>query len=108
MATGEKENPISAEAQRKLEEAKRKESQEQMRRRDETRREFNLAFADFAIVYDDTNTRVLLRVTEAVTAVPEPHSWALWLAGAAVLGALRPRRQHDSGPFVLNSLLRTR
>jgi hypothetical protein len=47
----------------------------------------------FETVYDDANTRVLLRVTETVTAVPEPSSWALMLGGIATLGWLARRRR---------------
>jgi hypothetical protein len=44
----------------------------------------------FDVVYDTGNSRVLLQVTEAVTAVPEPATWALWMAGLA--GWLARRR----------------
>jgi hypothetical protein len=47
----------------------------------------------FDVVYDYAADRVQLLVTEAVTAaVPEPGSWAMWLAGAAfMLGVARRR-----------------
>ncbi|MBX3638523.1 MAG: hypothetical protein KF683_24400, partial [Rubrivivax sp.] len=44
------------------------------------------ATGGFEAIYDDANTRVLLRVTDAVTPVPEPGPAALLLAGLAVLG----------------------
>jgi hypothetical protein len=47
----------------------------------------------FTTIYDDVNTRVLLRVTEMTTPVPEPGTWALWLAGAAALGGVVRRRR---------------
>jgi hypothetical protein len=46
----------------------------------------------FNVVYDTGTDRVLLQVTETVTAVPEPGTWALWLAGLAGLGQVVRRR----------------
>jgi len=53
------------------------------------------ATGGFEAIYDDANTRVLLRVTEAVTPVPEPGTWALGLAGLAFIGGLVRRRRRD-------------
>jgi hypothetical protein len=47
----------------------------------------------FDVVYDIANSDVRLRVTQAVTAVPEPSTYAMFLAGAAVLGGLVRRRR---------------
>jgi hypothetical protein len=55
------------------------------------------ATGGFETVYDDVSTRVLLRVTEAVTPVPEPGTWALWLAGLAAVGGLAQRRTRRRG-----------
>jgi hypothetical protein len=47
----------------------------------------------FDTIYDIANARVMLQVTEAVTAViPEPGNWALMLGGLAALGWLGRRR----------------
>jgi len=46
----------------------------------------------FSVVYDLAADRVLLQVTQTVSAVPEPGTLALWLAGIAVLGSLARRR----------------
>ena len=47
----------------------------------------------FSVVYDTAADRVQLLVTQAVTAVPEPGSYALMLAGIAVLGGLAQHRR---------------
>jgi hypothetical protein len=48
----------------------------------------------FDVIYDTAGDRVQLLVTQAVTAaVPEPGTWAMWLAGAAMLGGLMRRRR---------------
>jgi len=47
---------------------------------------------DFDIVYDRPQGDVWLRVTETVTAVPEPETYALMLGGLAVVGWLARRR----------------
>jgi MYXO-CTERM domain-containing protein len=49
----------------------------------------------FDVVYDGLQDRVLLQVTQAVTAVPEPSTWALWLAGLAMAGGLRRRLRSE-------------
>lgn len=46
----------------------------------------------FEIVYDLPGSRVQLLVTEAVSPVPEPGSWALLLAGGAVVAGVARRR----------------
>ena len=46
----------------------------------------------FDVVYDGALDRVQLRVTQAVTAVPEPGAAALMLGGLALLGGLARRR----------------
>lgn len=51
------------------------------------------ASGQFDVVYDTAGARVLLRVTETVTAVPEPETWALMLGGLAMVGWLQRRRQ---------------
>ena len=48
----------------------------------------------FNVVYDTAADRVQLVVTQAVTAVPEPGTYAMLLAGLAVLGGLARRRMH--------------
>ena len=40
----------------------------------------------FDVIYDTVQDRVLLQVTEAVTPVPEPGTWALFAAGALAMG----------------------
>jgi hypothetical protein len=45
----------------------------------------------FSVVYDTIGDRVLLQVTQTVTAVPEPGTWAMLLAGMGLL-ALRRRQ----------------
>ena len=55
----------------------------------------------FEIVYDRPNGDVWLRVTQTVTAVPEPGAWLLMLGGLGLLGgaARWPRRREGSpGP----------
>ena len=47
----------------------------------------------FTVVYDTAADRVQLLVTEAVIAVPEPASFAMLLAGMAVLGFAAKRRR---------------
>jgi len=46
----------------------------------------------FDVVYDRTARNVSLRVTQAVSAVPEPATTALWLAGLGMLGFMARRR----------------
>lgn len=48
----------------------------------------------FSVVYDTVADRVLLQVTQTVTAVPEPGTWAMLLAG---LGLLAFRRRQNEG-----------
>lgn len=48
----------------------------------------------FIPIYDDTNTRVLLRVTQMTTPVPEPATWATLLAGLLGLAAAVRRRSY--------------
>lgn len=48
------------------------------------------ATGDFVPIYGLNDVR--LRVTETVTAVPEPHTWALLLAGLGVVGWAARRR----------------
>lgn len=51
------------------------------------------ATGDFQLIYDDLDSRVLMRATETVTAVPEPGTWALMLGGLGLLGlSARGRR----------------
>lgn len=47
----------------------------------------------FNVIYDTANSDVRLLVTQSVTAVPEPSTYAMFLAGAAVLGGLVRRRR---------------
>lgn len=47
----------------------------------------------FNVIYDTANSDVRLFVTQAVTAVPEPSTYAMLLAGVAVLGSLAWRRR---------------
>jgi len=47
----------------------------------------------FSVVYDTAADRVQLLVTEAVTAVPEPETYTLMLAGLAAVGFLARRRR---------------
>jgi len=52
----------------------------------------------FNVIYDSVADRVQLQVTEAVTsAVPEPGSYALLLAGMGVLGWLARRQRAGAG-----------
>ena len=51
----------------------------------------------FNVVYDLPTASVRLSVTQAVTAVPEPGSWAMLLAGLGVMGVLA-RRRSDATP----------
>ena len=53
------------------------------------------ASGDFDVIYDDVADRVQLRVTQAVTAVPEPASTLLMLAGLGAMGWLLRRRHAD-------------
>lgn len=46
----------------------------------------------FNVIYDSVADRVQLQVTQAVTAVPEPGTAALWLAGLGMFGRLVRRR----------------
>ena len=50
----------------------------------------------FDVIYDSANSDLRLRVTQAVTAVPEPSTLALLLAGVAVLGSLAWRRSSQA------------
>lgn len=48
----------------------------------------------FNVIYDTAADRVQLLVTQAVTAaVPEPGTYALWLAGLGALGYVVRRRR---------------
>ncbi len=47
----------------------------------------------FDVIYDVANTAVRLQITEAVTAVPEPQTYAMLLAGLAAVGFLARRRR---------------
>jgi hypothetical protein len=51
------------------------------------------ATGSFSVVYDTAADRVQLLVTEAVTAVPEPETCTLMLAGLAALGFLAKRHR---------------
>lgn len=46
----------------------------------------------FDVVYDSVNDLVLLRVTDTVTAVPEPETWAMLLVGLGLVGFAARRR----------------
>jgi T5SS/PEP-CTERM-associated repeat protein len=52
------------------------------------------ATGKFAVAYDRPNGQVWLRVTESVTAVPEPQTCALMLAGLLAVGAAVQARRH--------------
>jgi hypothetical protein len=47
----------------------------------------------FDVIYDLAGSQVRLLVTEAVTPVPEPGTWALWLAGLGAVGGMVRRRR---------------
>ncbi len=51
------------------------------------------ATGGFDVVYDLAARQVRLVVTEAVTPVPEPGAWALWLGGLGALGWVVRRRR---------------
>jgi hypothetical protein len=51
------------------------------------------ATGGFQAVYDDANTRVLLRVTEATAPIPEPGTWAMMVLGVLALGASARQRR---------------